>query len=99
MDMEFLYPSAADWQPPSFVLDLYESVDAIYPIKVNMYDFFSGKIDPRLQRSISEVCIVFIIFISAPYWDWGPFILCYPFLILGGGDGAPHHIKVIYAYM
>ena len=61
MDMEFLYPSAADWHPPSFVLDLYESVDdAIYPIKVNMYDFFSGKIDPSLQRSISEVCTYFI---------------------------------------
>lgn len=48
---------AFDWSPDSFVLDLYETVEAEHPVAVDLMEFIAEVPDPSLMYNMDQVRI------------------------------------------
>ena len=67
-DTSFLEPHNVDWRPPHIWLDLYESVDASTPIKINVMDWILANPNKGLclnMRHVSD-CMRICVYVHIP---------------------------------
>ena len=63
MDTSFMHPDvlAFDWSPDSFVLDMYETAEAEYPVKVDLMEWIAETPDPSIMYNMDQVRIYAIL--------------------------------------